>query len=199
VTACGRSMSSSRRSNKTDKNPTRPEPSGSESLGGLKFPRYPIPRTRSCRTSANAPWSFTTRSITKGTFYWNSMAPDAPPRPSGALAEAINRDFGSVDAMRRELAEVAKGEFGSGRAWLVKDREGGLQVWSTHLMRTQGNVAERPSSYIRGAVRPGAGKPGVAPQSSTCMDPGHWWPSLHDDTSVLRPRLPGAVCRSLRS
>jgi len=65
------------------------------------------------------------------TFYWNSMAPDAPSEPRGELAEAVQRDFGGVDALRRELAEAAKGEFGSGWAWLVKDREGGLHVWSS--------------------------------------------------------------------
>ena len=65
------------------------------------------------------------------TFYWNSLAPNAPAKPNGALAEAITRDFGSLDAVRRELAEVAKGQFGSGWGWLVKDDEGRLHVWSS--------------------------------------------------------------------
>jgi Fe-Mn family superoxide dismutase len=71
------------------------------------------------------------------TFYWNSLAPDAPPRPSGALAEAIDRDFGSVQRLRHSLAEAANGEFGSGWAWLLKTRDGRLRV-------TNSSDAENP-------------------------------------------------------
>ena len=65
------------------------------------------------------------------TFYWNSLSPDGPSQPSGSLAEAIERDFGGLPKLRRELAEAANGEFGSGWAWLVKDPEGKLHVLSS--------------------------------------------------------------------
>jgi Fe-Mn family superoxide dismutase len=65
------------------------------------------------------------------TFYWNSLAPGGATQPSGALAEAVERDFGDLQALRRQLAEAANGEFGSGWAWLLADREGGLRVVSS--------------------------------------------------------------------
>lgn len=64
-------------------------------------------------------------------FYWSSLAPGGSSRPSGSLAEAINRDFGGLEQLRRQLAEVANGQFGSGWAWLLKCGESGLHVAST--------------------------------------------------------------------
>lgn len=65
------------------------------------------------------------------TFYWRSLAPDGGGEPSGALKEAIERDFGSVQACKDALAECVKTHFGSGWAWLAVDR-GQVQVVSGH-------------------------------------------------------------------
>jgi superoxide dismutase, Fe-Mn family len=63
------------------------------------------------------------------TFYWNSIKPGGS-KPSGTLAEAINRDFGSLDTLLQQFAEAGKTQFGSGWAWLVE--EGGkLKVTKT--------------------------------------------------------------------
>ncbi len=64
------------------------------------------------------------------TFYWNSMKPNGGGQPTGALLEAINRDFGSVDKLLAEFSEAAKTQFGSGWAWLVSDG-GKLKVTKT--------------------------------------------------------------------
>ena len=64
-------------------------------------------------------------------FYWQCMAPDGGGAPSGELAEAIERDFGSYDAFRKELADEAETHFASGWAWLVHDGSQ-LLVTSTH-------------------------------------------------------------------
>ena len=64
-------------------------------------------------------------------FYWQGMGPDGGGQPSGALAEAIDHDFGSYDAFRKELAEEAETHFASGWAWLVHDGSK-LLVTSTH-------------------------------------------------------------------
>lgn len=53
------------------------------------------------------------------TFYWNSMAPNGGGAPTGALAEAIDRDFGSFDAFKTAFAQAGATQFGSGWAWLV--------------------------------------------------------------------------------
>jgi Fe-Mn family superoxide dismutase len=64
-------------------------------------------------------------------FYWQCMAPDGGGKPSGELAEAIDRDFGSFDDFREQLNQEASTHFGSGWAWLVHDGSK-LLVTSTH-------------------------------------------------------------------
>ncbi len=51
-------------------------------------------------------------------FYWNSLAPNAKP-PEGKLADKIKADFGNLDECKKKLLDAAKGQFGSGWAWLV--------------------------------------------------------------------------------
>ena len=64
-------------------------------------------------------------------FYWQCMSPTGGGTPSGELAEALEHDFGSYDAFRKELATAAETHFGSGWAWLVHDGSK-LLVTSTH-------------------------------------------------------------------
>ncbi len=53
------------------------------------------------------------------TFYWNSMSPTGGGKPSGKLAEAIDRDFGSFEKFAEAFKTAGAGQFGSGWAWLV--------------------------------------------------------------------------------
>jgi len=55
------------------------------------------------------------------TFYWESMSPNGGGTPSGDLADAIDRSFGSYQAFRDQFTADAVGNFGSGWTWLVKD------------------------------------------------------------------------------
>ncbi|MFP2924250.1 superoxide dismutase [Pyxidicoccus sp. 3LG] len=64
------------------------------------------------------------------TFYWNCMKPDGGGRPTGDLADAITRDFGSFEKFREEFANAAATQFGSGWAWLVLEK-GKLAVTKT--------------------------------------------------------------------
>ncbi len=64
-------------------------------------------------------------------FYWSCLSPDGGREPSGALAEAIVRDFGSVAEFRQQFSDRALTTFGSGWAWLVKRTDGGLSIEST--------------------------------------------------------------------
>ncbi len=64
-------------------------------------------------------------------FYFDQLSPDAAQRPSGALLEAINRQFGSVEAVREAMNQAAVNLFGSGWVWLVVDDEGELSILST--------------------------------------------------------------------
>ncbi len=56
-------------------------------------------------------------------FYWKSMKPSGGGEPTGALADAIKRDFGSFADFRSQFSTAAIGQFGSGWAWLVKEGE----------------------------------------------------------------------------
>jgi len=55
------------------------------------------------------------------TFYWNGIKPSGGGAPTGALAEAINASFGSLDNFKTEFKNAGATQFGSGWAWLVKD------------------------------------------------------------------------------
>ncbi len=55
------------------------------------------------------------------TFYWNSMSPNGGGKPTGAIAEAIDKSFGSYDKFAEEFKAAGAGQFGSGWAWLVKN------------------------------------------------------------------------------
>ena len=58
--------------------------------------------------------------------YFSVMSPKKGTKPSPALAEAINRDFGSLEKLIESLQNLALGQFGSGWAFLSVDKEGKL-------------------------------------------------------------------------
>jgi len=68
--------------------------------------------------------------------FWQIMGP--PPaggrqvsnEPTGPLSDAINAAFGSFIAFKEQFTNVAMNQFGSGWAWLVKDKQGELKVYS---------------------------------------------------------------------
>lgn len=64
------------------------------------------------------------------TFFWNILSPNGGGNPTGALAEAIDKKFGSFDAFKEEFAKAAATRFGSGWAWLVSNN-GELEIMST--------------------------------------------------------------------
>ena len=63
-------------------------------------------------------------------FFWESLAPNAGGKPSGKLAAAIDKDFGSFDAFKEKFAQAGATRFGSGWAWLLV-QNGKLVVSST--------------------------------------------------------------------
>ncbi|NTX10886.1 superoxide dismutase [Myxococcus sp. CA051A] len=57
------------------------------------------------------------------TFYWHCMKPSGGGLPTGDLAAAITRDFGSFEKFKEEFSQAAATQFGSGWAWLVLDKD----------------------------------------------------------------------------
>lgn len=65
------------------------------------------------------------------TFFWEIMTPGGPNAPTGALAEAIEATFGSVDKLKEAVNAAGLGRFGSGWAWVIVEKDGRLAVTST--------------------------------------------------------------------
>ncbi len=63
--------------------------------------------------------------------YFDSMKSPMGQEPSGILAEAIDRDFGSYKQCKEQMKQAAVGKFGSGWAWLVTDKKGNLSIVQT--------------------------------------------------------------------
>ena len=64
------------------------------------------------------------------TFFWNSMSPKGGGTPTGVLADAITKTFGSIDKFKEDFKAAAVGQFGSGWAWLVVEG-GALKIVKT--------------------------------------------------------------------
>ncbi|WED23967.1 superoxide dismutase [Vibrio sp. JC009] len=62
--------------------------------------------------------------------YWNCIAPDAQPAPSGKLAQEIEKTFGSLEVFKEEFSQAAINTFGSGFTWLIV-QDGKLKITST--------------------------------------------------------------------
>jgi len=63
-------------------------------------------------------------------FFWETMKPGGG-APSGALAEAIDAAFGSLDGLKTKFGEAGVGQFGSGWVWLLAGGTVGLRIVSS--------------------------------------------------------------------
>jgi superoxide dismutase, Fe-Mn family len=63
--------------------------------------------------------------------FWSVMSPNAGGNPSGDIGDAINATFGSYEKFKKDFSGAAKGVFGSGWAWLCKDKNNKLFISST--------------------------------------------------------------------
>ena len=63
--------------------------------------------------------------------FWKVMSPKGGGQPSGSLADAINRNFGSFDSFKDAFSKAAATQFGSGWAWLCVQESGKLEVCAT--------------------------------------------------------------------
>lgn len=63
--------------------------------------------------------------------FWEVMSPNGGGKPTGALAEAIDKKFGSFEKFKDEFSTAAKTQFGSGWAWLSVKKGGEVHVCAT--------------------------------------------------------------------
>ena len=78
------------------------------------------------------------------TFYWNSMSPNGGGEPSGKLADAITKAFGSFEKFKDEFSKSAAGNFGSGWTWLVQRTDGSLGIVNTSNAATPITGTDNP-------------------------------------------------------
>ena len=76
--------------------------------------------------------------------FWEIMSPNAGGEPTGAIATAINQNFGSFDALKKEFNAAGSGRFGSGWAWLVLTPTGKLDVTSTRHQDSPLSIVNYP-------------------------------------------------------
>lgn len=65
------------------------------------------------------------------TFYWHSLSPSGGGDPTGPLADALIKRFGSIQNFKDTFTNKAATVFGSGWCWLVKDANGNLDIVQT--------------------------------------------------------------------
>ncbi len=65
------------------------------------------------------------------TMFWQIMSPQGGGQPTGAIAEEINKTFGSFDQFKQQFNEAGGSRFGSGWVWLVRNPQGQLQITTT--------------------------------------------------------------------
>lgn len=61
-------------------------------------------------------------------FFWKCMGPEK--EVDNSLVEEINKGFGSMEDFKTSFAKAAMGRFGSGWAWLVRDENKELKIYS---------------------------------------------------------------------
>lgn len=62
------------------------------------------------------------------TFFWNCMQPDGGGKPGGALGVAIASAFGSYAGFKEAFTTKAVSNFGSGWTWLVRKKNGAVEI-----------------------------------------------------------------------
>lgn len=63
--------------------------------------------------------------------FWHIMKPNGGGEPSGILAEEIKKQFGSFAEFQAKFNDTGAKRFGSGWVWLVRTKDGKLDVLST--------------------------------------------------------------------
>lgn len=78
------------------------------------------------------------------TFYWNGLKPNGGGLPTGALLAAIEGKWGSYDNFKAEFTKSCVGNFGSGWTWLVKKKDGTVDIVNTSNAATPLTGEDKP-------------------------------------------------------
>jgi superoxide dismutase len=78
------------------------------------------------------------------TFFWNCMKPHGGGAPGGALAAAIKAKFGNQGGFKESFTTKAVDNFGSGWTWLVKKRDGSVDIVNMGAAGTPLTTGDKP-------------------------------------------------------
>jgi len=96
----------------------------------IKAPSSKSFARRDFKTAEPGPLFNNSNSI-QSSFYWKCMSPKGGGEAKGPVADAIKKSLGHFDASRRSSAR-RRSPFRSGWAWLVRAKDGSIQVVATH-------------------------------------------------------------------
>ena len=102
--------------------PPSPSPIGEGSLGELEMLKELVLH------SEGAVFNNAGQILNHNMYFGQFKAPQAGNKPTGQLAEAIDRDFGSFEAFKEEFQKAGATLFGSGWVWLSADKDGKLVI-----------------------------------------------------------------------
>jgi len=90
---------------------------------GTEFEKHPLERVvvATAGNSEKTPIFNNAAQAWNHTFYWSSLKRAGGGRPTGDLGRRIDSDLGGYDKFRKDFANIAVSQFGSGWAWLVLD------------------------------------------------------------------------------
>ncbi|MPM20779.1 Superoxide dismutase [Mn] 2 [bioreactor metagenome] len=95
------------------------------SLTELLSPCVPLPGRARKEIRNNAGGVYNHR------FYFEGLTSNAQKVPVGALAEAIDEEFGDFEQFKQLFSQAASSVFGSGYAWLAAKKNGSLVIVTT--------------------------------------------------------------------
>jgi len=102
--------------------PPNPSPVGEESLEELEALKEIV------LNSEGAVLNNAGQILNHNLYFGQFAAPKAANKPTGQLAEAIARDFGSFEAFKEAFQKAGATLFGSGWVWLSADKDGKLVI-----------------------------------------------------------------------
>ena len=78
------------------------------------------------------------------TFYWSGLSATGGGEPTGELAAAIEKSFGSFDDFVAKFTDMAVNNFGSAWTWLVKNKDGSVEIVNTSNAATPLTTNQTP-------------------------------------------------------
>ena len=102
-----------------------------KAVAGTPFESKTVKQVFESISSAPAPVKNNAGGFYNHALYWEIMAPNSGGKPTGALAENIDKTFGSFDNFKKAFTGAAMSRFGSGWGWLIVKADKSLAITST--------------------------------------------------------------------